>query len=313
VSIWAIADIHASRSDPQTLQPSKPMDVFGDVWTDHVRRIEAAWAALVGPDDTVIVAGDTEWALRLEDARETLERMHMWPGKKVLLRGNHDYWWSSKTTGRVRRALPASFHALHNDSVQVEGFNICGAKGSPLPNGTEWTAQDEKLLNRERERLALSLRTRNRDLPTIVALHYPPFYPRQTESAYRELLEEAGVSACVYGHLHGAAGGAAVEGRYGRVVYRLVAADAVGFRPVLIAGNGDVVVGERIGGRDAGERAEVMEEDDGGDLRGLAEDVMADKRDDGSGELRTRELYDVPSEDAAQLDQEQASGDGARG
>jgi predicted phosphohydrolase len=241
VSIWAIADIHASRTDPDTGRPLKPMDVFGEQWENHLARIELAWRNSVAAADTVIVAGDTDWALHYEDATETLQRIDSWPGQKVILRGNHDYWWSSKTTSKVRRRLPPSMHALHNDTVVAEDFNICGAKGSPVPGGIDWTEQDAKLLNRERERLLLSLGERDERLPTLVALHYPPFYAGHADTVYRSVLEEAGVSCCVYGHLHGAAASSGFQGRYGTVEYRLVAADALGFRPALIAKEGKIV------------------------------------------------------------------------
>jgi predicted phosphohydrolase len=240
VSIWAIADIHASRTDPSSGRLTKPMDVFGPAWSDHLARIESAWCRQVQVEDTVVIAGDTEWALHLDEAAETLGRIDSWPGTKVLVRGNHDYWWSSKATSRVRAALPASIVALHNNAVQADGFNICGAKGSPVPGGADWTEQDAKLLNRERERLALSLAARDPSLPTIVALHFPPFYRSQPETIFRLLLEQEAVRCCVYGHLHGAAAAHAIVGLYGTVEYRLVASDFVGFRPVLIGERGDL-------------------------------------------------------------------------
>jgi predicted phosphohydrolase len=216
------------------------MDIFGTHWVNHVQRLEEAWRELVAPDDTVIIAGDTDWALHLEDAMETLARIDGWSGKKILLRGNHDYWWSSKTTNKVRRALPPSLALLHNNAFQADGFNICGAKGSPVPGGTDWTQQNAKLLNRETHRLELSLQAADPGLPIIVALHYPPFYPSQGTSPYRDEMERHQVAACVYGHLHGGAGGGPT-GRYGKIEYRLVAGDAVAFRPVLIARQGAIV------------------------------------------------------------------------
>lgn len=241
MSIWAIADIHASRTDPQSGRPIKPMDVFGPGWVDHVERLERAWNELVGADDTVIVAGDIDWALHLQDAMETLERIDTWKGKKVLVRGNHDYWWSSKTTNRVRKALPPSITLLHNNSVQADGFNVCGTKGSPVPGGIDWTPADEKILHREHQRLLMSLEARDPGLPTIVALHFPPFYRSHEESMYRETLERYGVVACVYGHLHGEASAYGPAGLVGGVRYCPVAGDAAGFRPVLVARDTHVV------------------------------------------------------------------------
>jgi predicted phosphohydrolase len=238
MSIWAIADIHASRTDPATGRPAKPMDVFGNQWQDHLERLEAAWQSSVGRVDTIIIAGDTDWALHLHEAAETLWRIDAWNGQKILLRGNHDYWWSSKATNKVRKSLPPSLVLLHNNALQAEGYNICGAKGSPVPGGMDWTEENAKLLNRELQRLTISLEARNPDLPTLAALHYPPFYPSHPESPYREALERHRVTTCVYGHLHGDATRSGPAGVYGGVRYCLVSADAVDFRPVLLVRSG---------------------------------------------------------------------------
>src|SRR5581483_12133748 len=147
MTIWAIADIHASPLD-ESGRPQKPMSIFGPQWNDHVERIEAAWTRLVHESDTVIVAGDTDWAMHLEEARSTLERIGEWPGRKILVRGNHDYWWSSGSTNKVRAVLPESITLLHNNAFQVEGFNVIGGKGSPVPVAPEWTPVEEKLLHR---------------------------------------------------------------------------------------------------------------------------------------------------------------------
>lgn len=241
MAVWAIADIHASKLDPRTGKESKPMDIFGNRWENHVARIESAWLSNVHPEDTVIVAGDIDWALHLEDAMETLERLDRLPGRKVLVRGNHDYWWSSKTTGRVRKRLPESISVIHNDSVTADGFNICGTKGSPVPGGPDWTPENEKLLNREYLRLNASLESRDSRLPTIVAMHFPPTFPSSGNTLYSALLENAGVQLCVYGHLHGTAASAGPHGQLYGVCYLLVAADAVDFRPVLIEEHGEIV------------------------------------------------------------------------
>lgn len=241
MSIWAIADIHASRLDRTTGRPSKPMDIFGEHWVGHFDALEQAWREMVQPEDTVIVAGDLEWALHLEDALETLERLSSWTGHKILLRGNHDYWWSSKTTNKVRAVLPATLTLLHNNAIQAEGFNICGSKGSPVPGGIDWTPENAKLLNREEQRLQLSLDARDVQRPTIVALHFPPFYRSHEQSPYRTILERHGVRACVYGHLHAEAAAAGPNGRYGSIEYYLVAADALRFRPVLVAAGEEII------------------------------------------------------------------------
>ena len=135
MTVWAVADLHASGPDPLTGRPSKPMDQFGPTWTHHMDRLESAWESMVAPNDTVVIAGDIDWAMRLEEALFTLQRLDRWRGSKLLIRGNHDYWWSSKTTSKVRRAVPASIRLIHNNSVVVEGINVCGSKGSPVPGG----------------------------------------------------------------------------------------------------------------------------------------------------------------------------------
>ncbi len=240
MSIWAIADIHASKLDPITGQPTKPMDIFGPFWVDHISRLERAWRDLVAPNDTVILAGDLDWALHLADALPTLERIAAWNGRKILIRGNHDYWWSSSATGKVRKALPEGIALIHNDSARAEGFNIVGAKGSPVPGGIEWDDIDAKLLNRESERLKLSLASRDPELPTICALHYPPCYPGAHVTPYTRQLTESGSSLCVFGHLHGAAALSAPQSSINGVAYRLVAADYLDFRPALIATDGTI-------------------------------------------------------------------------
>ena len=253
MTIWAIADIHASPLNAAG-EPEKPMEIFGDEWADHVNRIERSWEQLVDDLDTVIVAGDFDWALYLNDALPTLHRIHRWKGRKILLRGNHDYWWSSKTTSKVRTALPGSIALIHNNSFQVDGVNICGAKGSPVPGGMDWSETDAKLLNRETERLKMSLATRAVTLPTIVALHYPPFYPASGESPYVDIMNlaapacepeqqtnESGVVACIYGHLHGDAAASGPQGRLNGIEYVCVAADSLGFAPIAIWKDGGVV------------------------------------------------------------------------
>lgn len=217
------------------------MERFGSNWEGHVERIEAAWTTLVGPDDTVIVAGDLDWALRLDEALPTLSRLDSWPGRKLLVRGNHDYWWSSKATNKVRAALPPTIQVIHNNAFEAEGFNIIGAKGSPVPGGIEWTEVDSKLLNRETERLKLSAVARKFDLPTIAALHYPPFYPSSGSSPLVEVLKAARVSLCVYGHLHGDGARSGPDGKFDRVEYVLVAADHLDFKPKLLAGDGEIL------------------------------------------------------------------------
>lgn len=240
MTIWAIADIHASPVDGSG-RPLKPMDVFGAEWTDHLGRIEQAWNMLVEAGDTVIVAGDLDWSMRPEEAVPTLRRLAQWKGRKILIRGNHDYWWSSDATNKVRRLLPDTVELLHNNACEAEGFAIVGCKGSPVPGGLDWTETDAKLLNREVQRLKLSLAAAGAGLPAIAALHYPPAFASRLDTPYTEIFHAAGnVRLCVYGHLHGVRARAAIEGEVDGVRYRLVAADHVDFSPVPVAAGGRI-------------------------------------------------------------------------
>jgi predicted phosphohydrolase len=240
MTIWAIADIHASPLD-ESGRPTKPMNIFGDHWDGHVEAIERAWTAKVDPQDTVLIAGDIDWSLRLEDANSTLTRIDSWPGRKIIARGNHDYWWSSGASAKVRAALPPSLSLIHNDALEAEGFNIVGCKGSPVPGSYDWSEVDAKLLNRETERLKLSLARRDPSRPSIAVIHYPPWFESNGPTPYTQLFKESNVVLCVYGHLHAEAARSGVSGMRDGVEYRLVAADHVGFQPIPVAHDGRVL------------------------------------------------------------------------
>ena len=221
MAVFAIADLHLPAQQ-------KPMDIFGDHWKDHAQRIFDDWRGRVAPGDTVLLPGDLTWAMKLEEALEDLAAIGELPGEKVLLRGNHDYWWSS--IGRVRRALPEGMYALQNDSVALGGRLYAGSRGWVLP-GPETDADDLRIYNRERLRLEMSLQHARRvggDMPVTALMHYPPL----TEDApgFSDLLERYGVTDCVYGHLHGPAIYGAVRGERRGVRYHQVSCDGLGFK-----------------------------------------------------------------------------------
>lgn len=227
--IFAIGDPHLSRARP------KPMDVFGDNWAGHDERIFAACRELVGPDDLLILAGDISWATRLEDALLDLEDIGKLPGTKLLLKGNHDFWWSSRA--KVERAVHESIRLLQNDSFLFGDVAIAGGRGWTLP-GDEWfTDEDEKISRREVERIRLSFESLagRKYSHLIAALHYPPMNSRHEGSEVTELLEHYGVETCIYGHLHGDGIAAGFVGERNGIRYRLVSADSIGFRPVEVA------------------------------------------------------------------------------
>ncbi len=225
--VFAIADLHLPGDSGKT------MERFGQEWTDHDQKIADCWKKRVGEEDLVLVAGDISWAMTLEEALVDLERIGRWPGRKVLIRGNHDYWWSG--IGKLRGALDPGTFALQNDCLYLDGIRICGTRGWLSPGGENYTPEDEKIYLRELLRLELSLKAAgNLQGELIVALHYPPFNEKGESSGFVELMQRYGVSHCIYGHLHGQSQWMAITGPVQGITYHLVAADYVDFCPVEI-------------------------------------------------------------------------------
>jgi len=230
MSVFALADPHLGEA------VQKPMDVFGRRWKDHAARIKRNWRAAVGPRDWVLLAGDISWGMHLEEALPDLRFLDGLPGRKVLLKGNHDYWWTSRS--KVEARLPASLKLLQNDAVDLGGgVGVVGTRGWTPPGAPRATAQDEKIYRRELQRLELSIAAGRDRFETLLAmLHYPPLYHGLGATAFVPLLEGARVSICVYGHLHGPDHRYAFDGLQGGIRYHFVAADAVDFTPVRIFG-----------------------------------------------------------------------------
>jgi len=224
--IFAISDLHLPGSTGKT------MDVFGPAWVDHDRKIETNWRRLVTDEDLVLIPGDISWAMRLPEAEEDLRRIGAWPGTKVMIRGNHDYWWQG--IGKVRQKLHPSVHALQNDAVFLHGWAICGTRGWKVPGGEDFTEEDEKIYRREVQRLELSLQAAGGQEPVIAMLHYPPFNEKGEPSLFVELMHRYGVRICVYGHLHGPHLAEAVTGNIDGIEYHLVSCDHVDFAPLLV-------------------------------------------------------------------------------
>ena len=225
MAVYAISDLHLPAR-------VKPMDVFGEHWKNHFERIKADWNARVGEGDVVLLPGDLSWAMRLEEAIEDLDSIAALPGTKLLLRGNHDYWWSS--IGRVRRALRENTLALQNDSVLLDGRLYAGSRGWNIP-ADDATEDDVRIYNRERMRLEMSLknaRARDVDAPITVMMHYPPLTDEQP--GFSDILEAYGVQDCVYGHLHGGGLYGAVRGERRGVKYHQVSCDGLDFKLYLL-------------------------------------------------------------------------------
>ena len=221
--IYAIGDLHLSFA------AEKPMDVFGRRWADHAARLLAAWNETVAEDDLVLIPGDISWAMQLSQASPDLAFIGALPGKKLLLRGNHDYWWSS--LNRVRAALPDGVNALQNDAFDFGEYTIGGTRGWTCPGANGFTAADEKIYRREAQRLELSLMRMAEGKTRIVMTHFPPFCEPGFDTAFTALFSKYGVQYAVYAHLHGAAHKLAFEGEHNGVQYLFAAADYLQFMP----------------------------------------------------------------------------------
>ncbi len=225
--VFAIADPHLSRAAP------KPMTIFGERWMGHPERFFGGWRETVGPSDLVLVPGDVSWAMTLTGALPDLLDIAALPGQKVLLRGNHDYWWPSLT--KLRAALPEGMFALQNDALRLGSVVVAGTRGWVAPGSGDFSPEDEKIYTRELGRLQLSLaaakKIRQPGDRLVVMLHYPPTNLRLEPSGFTELLAGAGADAVVFGHLHGERRAVEVVGD---TPAHLVAADALSFVPKLI-------------------------------------------------------------------------------
>lgn len=225
MSVFAIADTHLS------LSVNKPMDSF-DGWNDYVKRLEKNWNSVVEKDDTVVVAGDISWAMNFEELKKDFEFLNSLNGTKILIKGNHDYWWNTKT--KIDKFISEnnfdSLKILFNNSYDVEDVSICGSRGWMMETETE---HDEKVLNREVGRLELSLKDA-KSTEKIVFLHYPPVTVDSECEEITKVLRENGIKNCYYGHLHGMAAKYGYEGEKNGIKYKLISADRLSFTPLLV-------------------------------------------------------------------------------
>jgi predicted phosphohydrolase len=206
------------------------MDVFGGKWVGYLEKLQSGIQNITEADTTVLL-GDLSWALSLDEAKEDFAWIQNIPGRKIILKGNHDYWWS--TAAKFYKFCQdnnfSGMEILHNNHFEYGGFAICGTRGwFHEENNTD--LQDEKVFRRELIRLETSLKSAG-DLPKIVFLHYPPKYKGYECPEILELFAKYSVRQCYYGHLHGASHGLALEGLWDGVEYRLVSADKLDFIP----------------------------------------------------------------------------------
>ena len=229
--LFAIGDLHMPGGD------DKPMDVFGPQWDRHFFHISEAWRETVREEDTVLIPGDISWAMQLENALPDLMEIAALPGRKILCKGNHEYWWSSLS--RLRAALPENMTALQFDAVDIGPCVICGTRGWNYPTeGSPLSEEDGKIFRREAQRLELALdraEAIGEGKPILVMMHFPPRLRDDAETPFTRILEaRERVKAVVYGHLHGAGIQIGFTGEHNGVRYELVSCDSIGFSPKLI-------------------------------------------------------------------------------
>ncbi len=226
--VFAIGDLHLDSTK------EKPMDIFGDNWSDHEQKIIGSWQRSVSDDDLVLIPGDISWAMKLEDAKKDLELIDNLPGKKVLIRGNHDYWWSTKN--KLNNLGFKSLEFLVNDIYVYNNIVICGVRGwdSYEINSDE---DSKKIYDRELKRFEISLRmTKSFDCYKIAMLHFPPFNLDKSPNDFVDIMKEYNIDKCIYGHLHGKAGHKMVsEGYINGIDFLCVSSDYLDFELKEIA------------------------------------------------------------------------------
>jgi predicted phosphohydrolase len=227
MALYAIGDLHLCLGAP------KPMDVFGGAWVGYMDKLKEGLSS-IQPEDTLVLLGDLSWALDLQQSKDDFAWINNIPGKKIILKGNHDYWWS--TSAKFKKFCDENgfedLCILNNNFYQYQDWAICGTRGWFFEEERSGE-HDEKVFKRELLRLEASLKAAG-DLPKMVFLHYPPKYKGYECTEILELLKRYDVRRCFYGHLHGASHGLAMEGVWDGIEYRLVASDKLGFKPYLV-------------------------------------------------------------------------------
>ncbi|MCD1147224.1 metallophosphoesterase [Peptoniphilus sp. KCTC 25270] len=235
--IWAIGDLHLDHTG------QKPMDIFGGNWANHEERIFTFWKENIKEEDTVLIVGDISWALRLEDSVPDLERIHHMPGTKLLIKGNHDYWWSS--LAKLNNLDLHSLHYIFNTGRVINGVGYCGTRGWSDIDSNSFDEQDEKIYKREMDRLNRSidameeLGKENPIHTRIAMIHYPPFSSKGEPNDFAKILSERGIDLCIYGHLHAYGHKYIVEGEFDGVRYQCVSSDYIDFQPVKLEIGGE--------------------------------------------------------------------------
>jgi len=227
VALYAISDLHLD------LNGDKPMDIFGKRWVEHDVKIKENWCKSIKEKDTVLIAGDISWSMKMEEGIKELEWIHNLPGNKIFVRGNHDYWWSS--INKLNR-LYDDMNFIQNNFFSYEDYAVCGTRGWICPGGDNFSSKDEKIYERELIRIRLSIDSAVKAgyNKFVVMLHYPPISDKQITSGFVEIINEIKPEAVIYGHLHGVAAENAFEGQKDGVKYIISSSDYINFNPLRI-------------------------------------------------------------------------------
>ena len=232
MSIYAISDLHLS------FNTDKPMNIFGDNWKNHEKKIQESWITTIKNEDTVLLPGDFSWGMTFEEAKLDFEYLNRLPGRKIMLKGNHDYWWG--TLNKIKAFFKSNnfndIDILYNNSFLVEDKIICGTRGWTISGNDE---ENEKIYKRELLRLEISLKDGinkyGESKEIIVCMHYPPTNDTLMEnSEFIQIMKKYNVKKCVYGHLHGEAHREAIEGDRGGVEIKLISCDYTEFKLISL-------------------------------------------------------------------------------
>lgn len=225
--IFAIGDLHFDNTG------EKPMDIFGNNWLNHEENIMNSWKEIVGEEDLVLLVGDTSWGLKLEDAYEDLLKIEKLPGKKIMIKGNHDYWWDS--LNKLSNLELKTIKFIQNNSFIYNNIAIIGTRGWSSIDNDKFDKQDEKIFKRELNRLKLSLESvKEKVEKKIVMIHYPPFNIDMSTNEFVDIMNEFDVDICLYGHLHAEGHKYAFNGKIKGIEFQCVSSDYIDFVPKKI-------------------------------------------------------------------------------
>lgn len=226
--LYTIGDLHLS------FEADKPMNIFGPEWDDHANKLARGFER-VSPEDTTVICGDITWGMDMASCLKDFRFIDALPGRKIILKGNHDYWWSTATRAKAffEENGISSIDILNNNCFFYSDIAICGTRGWMCPNENP-AAHDKKIMDRETGRLETSLRAAGECDRKVVFLHFPPIFGRFYARGMIDVMERFGVRECYYGHIHGAGRRLAFQGEDRGIRYRLISADQVDFSPVRV-------------------------------------------------------------------------------